>query len=197
MFKNKFFAPFVLLAFILFAASTVFFYQQSLKHQVPLPILGEVANFELTDTNRQPFGSKNLNGKIWIADFVFTTCGSICPIMTNYLSALQRTYDLVEGVEFVSVSVNPENDSPEVLKSFAQKYKANLNKWHFLTGSRQDITDLAVKSFKLGSVDEPIFHSDKFALVDRRQKIRGYYQGTNKIEINKLFMDISQLLKEK
>jgi protein SCO1/2 len=80
---------------------------------------------------------------------------------------------------------------------YAEKFKANTSKWHFLTGTRAQITELAVKSFKLGSIEEPVFHSPKFALVDRKGWIRGYYDGVQSGEVSQLFSDIASLLKEK
>ena len=97
----------------------------------------------------------------------------------------------------VSVSVNPENDSPQVLAEVAKRYHANIKKWHFLTGSREKIQNLAVKSFKIGSLDNPVFHSDQFVLVDPHAKIRAYYTGTEQKKVNSLFKDIASLMNEK
>jgi len=113
------------------------------------------------------------------------------------MAALHRSFALVGNVTQVSITVNPEFDSAHVLQKYAEKYKANTSKWHFLTGSRAQITELAVKSFKLGSIEEPVFHSSKFALVDRQGLIRGYYDGVQPGEVSQLFTDITVLLKEK
>jgi len=95
------------------------------------------------------------------------------------------------------VSVNPEYDSPAVLKKYANKYGAVHANWHFLTGAREKIKELAVESFKVGDIKDPIFHSAKFILVDRDNQIRGYYEGTETDEVKVLFKDIALLLKEK
>jgi len=162
-----------------------------------LPTLGQVSDFQLTDERKEDFSLRNLNGQIWIANFFFTTCGDICPIMSKNMAALHRSFELVNGVTLVSITVNPEFDSSEVLTQYAQKFKANTDKWRFLTGSREQITDLVVNSFKLGAIDEPVFHSAKFALVDRHGLIRGYYDGVQTGEVSQLYQDVTLLLKEK
>ncbi len=162
-----------------------------------LPILGEVSNFNLIDTQEKQFTLQKLKGKIWVVDFMFTTCGNICPMLTKNMAALHRSFFSVDSVEMISISVNPENDSPFVLREFAKRYHADTKKWHFLTGSRAEIQNLTVKSFKIGSWEDPIFHSDQFVLVDAKSRIRGYYAGTEQKKINTLFKDIAALMKEK
>ncbi len=161
------------------------------------PVYGEVTPFRLIDVQGQPFDSARLNNKVWVTAFFFTTCSGICPIMTKNLKSLQDMYRSYSDVEFVSISVNPEQDTPEALAAYAQKYAADTNRWHFLTGSREDITRIAVRNFKVGSVDEPVFHSAYFILVDRRRRIRGYYEGTQKEEVERLSRDLVRLYNTK
>ena len=165
--------------------------------QRELPVLGQIHNFELFDEEGREFTLNKLSGEIWIANFFFTTCGDICPIMSKNMAALHRTFEQIEGVKFVSITVNPEMDSSPVLKKYADKFKANTDRWHFLTGPRAQITDLAINSFKLGAIEEPVFHSAKFTLVDRHGMIRGYYDGVQAGEVSQLFKDVTQLLKER
>ena len=114
------------------------------------------------------------------------------------MAQLGRSYALLhDEVAFVSISVNPENDSSDRLKEYAKQYQANNRTWKFLTGPREDIQRLAVFSFKVGSVQEIVMHSAYFALVDRKGYIRGYYEGTDKKKIDQLFKDIAFLVKEK
>lgn len=189
--------PLILIpTFAFFAFFTVFFFKSAVK-QAALPVIGYVNDFELTDTDNKPFTLNQLRGKIWIADFFFTTCSGICPTMSKNMASLHRSYVLENEVHMVSFSVNPENDSPEVLAEHAKKFKADTRKWHFLTGARDAIQKVAVNSFKLGSIDEPVFHSGYFVLVDKKAQIRGYYDGTNDEEVQKLFKDTASLLKEK
>ena len=195
MFKGKLF--YIVIAGICgFLIFSIFLFQRAIKVE-KLLIYGKVNDFRLLDTQGREFTLKNLKGKVWVADFIFTTCGGICPLMTKNMAALHRSFLPIDSVEMVSVSVNPENDSPAVLAGFARKYHANPTKWHFLTGPREEIKQLAVKSFKVGSVEEPIFHSDRFVLVDQEERIRGYYDGTQQKSINALFKDIATLMKEK
>lgn len=159
--------PLVVIGIVLFIAYTTLLFSCKAVHP-ELPVLGQVQEFNLYDEKGKAFSSGELEGDIWIANFFFTTCATICPLMTKNMAALHRSFELVDDVTQVSITVNPEYDSSEVLKRYAEKYKADTSKWHFLTGTREQITEMAVKSFKLGSIEEPVFHSAKFALVDRR-----------------------------
>jgi len=185
----------IVTAIVLFFSFGLFFFSRNIGGQ-KLPVLGQVQDFQLYDSEGRPFTSKQLKGKVWIADFFFTTCSDICPMLSKNMAALSRTFELENGVALVSISVNPEIDSPEILEKYRQKMKSKNPRWYFLSGSREAITKLAVHSFKLGSVDEPVFHSGKFALVDRYGLIRGYYEGTETEELNQIFKDTSRLLNE-
>ncbi len=185
----------IVLAVVLFVTYTVYLFTRQSKRP-DLPVLGQVQDFNLFDEKGEEFSLSRLRGDIWIANFFFTTCSDICPVMSKNMAALHRSFALVGDVTQISITVNPEFDSSVVLKKYAQKYQANTSKWHFLTGTRAQITELAVNSFKLGSIEEPVFHSSKFALVDRQGSIRGYYDGVQPGEVSQLFTDITVLLKE-
>jgi len=162
----------------------------------PLPVLGRVTDFELIDTQGEPFSLERLQDRVWVADFIFTTCAGPCPEMTKQMANLHRSYKLEDDVRMVSVSVNPEYDSPAVLEAYAASYGADTEKWHFLTGAREEIHRLAVEGFKVGSVEDPVFHSTRFMLVDRNGRIRGYYGGPEEAEVQRLFKDIARVLAE-
>ena len=185
----------IVLAVVLFVTYTIFLFTRQTERP-DLPVLGQVQDFNLFDEKGEEFSLSRLRGDIWIANFFFTTCSDICPVMSKNMAALHRSFALVGDVTQISITVNPEFDSSVVLKKYAQKYQANTSKWHFLTGTRAQITELAVNSFKLGSIEEPVFHSSKFALVDRQGSIRGYYDGVQPGEVSQLFTDITVLLKE-
>ncbi len=170
------------------------FLKERVLGEKSLPILGEVPAFEFTDTEFQTFNKKQLDGKVWVADFIFTTCAGPCPVMTENLAWIHRSYLLEKEVDLVTLTVNPAYDSPQVLKEYANKYKADTRSWHFLTGSKESILDLAYKGFKLGDEEDPIYHSPKIALIDKQGRIRGYYMGTEDDEIKRLFKDIAKLL---
>jgi len=166
---------------------------KKILHQVSEKVSGGTSLAAALEAQGQAFDSARLDNKVWVTAFFFTTCSGICPIMTKNLKSLQDMYRSYLDVEFVSISVNPEQDTPQALAAYAQKYAADTIRWHFLTGSREDIARVAVQGFKVGSVDEPIFHSASFVLVDRQGNIRGYYEGTQKEEVERLSKNLVQL----
>ncbi len=161
---------------------------------------GTVPNFQLTNQNGKPFGSAQLSGKIWIADFVYTTCPGPCPIISSRMSELQKPLENSD-VHLVSVSVDPEKDTPEVLRGYADRLHAQPGRWDFLTGSKAIIYNLSRNGFKLGiddgSAEEGVpVHSTRMVLVDRRGTIRGYYDALAPDAVTKLLADTSHLLRE-
>jgi cytochrome oxidase Cu insertion factor (SCO1/SenC/PrrC family) len=166
----------------------------------PLPSYGTVPNFELVNQDSQSFGSQQLAGKIWIADFIFTTCRGPCPIISTRMSELQKPLEKSD-VHFVSFSVDPETDTPEVLRAYADKLRKEPLRWDFLTGSRDSIASISRDGFKLGFSEGedpgsgPV-HSTRFALVDRRGTIRGYYDALAPDGVTKLLADTNHLLRE-
>lgn len=161
--------------------------------QSTLPMWGQVPNFALTDSAGKSFASQQLTGTIWVADFFFTSCTSICPLLTKHMAQVHRA---CSDTQQVSISVDPQTDTPKVLAEFAQKYEADTTKWHFLTGDMTKINDLFLKGFKISTVEAPATHSEYFILVDRQQRIRGYYLGVNQDDVQKLIKDIAVLQKE-
>ena len=163
--------------------------------------------WKLTDENGKEFLGESLKGKIYVADFFFTRCGSICPKMSTELTRLQDTFSGEEEVQIASFSVDPVHDTPEILKEYAKKYDAKAGKWHFLTGTKTQIYPLAVKGYfipvadaseydkAVKSPDETFIHSEKLILVDKEGHIRGFYDGTNKKDVDKLVLEIRVLLK--
>src|SRR6185503_9673398 len=141
----------IALAGFLSGAFTVYSFVNEVKKE-KLPVLGQVHDFTLMNEKGEPYQLGRLKDKVWIADFFFTTCADICPMMTKNMAALNRSFEGVRDIRLVSITVNPEFDTAATLKSFAEKEKAGSN-WVFLTGERQTITDLALKSFKFGHKD--------------------------------------------
>jgi len=177
--------------FLVAAFSLAVFYHR--LHVAHLGMYGKVNDFKLTNSDNVKVGLKTLEGKIWVADFFFTTCASICPMMSAHMEHLQQVFKSYTEVRLVSFSVNPEQDTPEVLKDYSKKYHADSKRWFFLTGSREDITKVVVNSFKMGDIHEPIFHSSYFALVDKQGMIRGYYDSAAVKNIDKLESDLKLL----
>ena len=161
---------------------------------------GTVPGFQLTNQNGQPFGSAQLSGKIWIADFIYTTCPGPCPMISSRMSELQKPLQKTD-VHLVSFSVNPEKDTPEVLRGYADKLQAEPGRWDFLTGAKPAIYKLSHDGFKLAVSDGsdaqgiPV-HSTRMVLVDRHGQIRGYYDATEPEAITKLLADTNHLLRE-
>jgi cytochrome oxidase Cu insertion factor (SCO1/SenC/PrrC family) len=161
---------------------------------------GKVPQFQLTNQDARPFGSADLKGKIWIADFIFTMCPGPCPMISSRMSELQKPLENTD-VHLVSVSVDPDHDSPAVLRGYAEKLHAQPQRWDFLTGSKSAIYDLSRNGFKLAVADgssengTPV-HSTRLILVDRKGEIRGYYDALAPDAITKLLADTNHLLRE-
>ena len=161
-----------------------------------LPISGSVPDFEFTDSNGETISREDMEGKVWVADFIFTTCTMACPIMTGNMNIIHKSFKDDNNVRIISISVYPEYDTPEVLKEYASRYDANTDRWHFLTGPEELVKNIIKTGFKIGDYEDIIFHSEKFALVDVRGNIRGYYSGMETEDMSKLKKDIKRLLRE-
>ncbi len=196
IFRKPFIFLTIVTAIVLFITFGLIMFQHETR-RYKLPELGKVERFALTNKTGEAFDSNILNGRVWVVDFFFTTCSDVCPMMMKRMADLSRTFELVKGVHFVSITVNPENDTPEVLNTYSSKLQTNNKNWHFLTGNREDITVIMRDHFKLGDKQEPVFHSTFFALVDRNGYIRGYYDGMDNEKVQKIFKDITLLLKER
>ena len=176
-----------------------------------LEVLGPVPSFVLKDQNNKSISNANYAGKVYVVEFFFTTCPSICPIMNKNMVSLQNDFLGNPNFGIVSISINPENDTSEVLKEHAQKLGANSPNWHFLTGDKKYIYQIANKGFNLyvgenSKVNGGFEHSGLFALVDKKGNIRcrrdaqgnpiGYYDGLEKKGVQAIKEDITKLLEE-
>jgi protein SCO1 len=163
-----------------------------------LPQLGSVPFFSLTDQSGHSYGTSELQGKIWIADFVYTTCPGPCPMISSRMSETQKPLQDTD-VKLVSFSVDPVHDTPAVLQSYAEKLNAQPGRWSFLTGDKATIYRLSRDGFKLPAAtanDGQPVHSTRVILVDRRGAIRGYYDATETDAITRLLADTHHLLEE-
>ncbi|MBH31229.1 MAG: photosynthetic protein synthase I [Candidatus Marinimicrobia bacterium] len=163
------------------------------EEEQTLPVLGELTEFQLTDQDGEQFGRENLLGKVWVADFIFTTCAGPCPVMSRQFTELQSRFGNASDFRLLSISVNPDYDTPEVLKEYGDRYGADHDRWRFLTGNKDRIHELAVEGFKVGSVEDPIFHSTRFILLDSEARIRGYYISSELEEMQQLWRDVELL----
>lgn len=191
--------------------------KQSQESQLLLPILGEkklggvenkdtlyhtVGEFKLINQFKDTVSNKTTENKIYVADFFFATCQSICPQMSTQLVRVQNEFKSDNDFIIISHSVNPKHDTSEVLNVYAAKYGAIKNKWHFLTGSKQVIYDLARYDYLVNALEddgtpEGFLHSELFLLIDKSKRIRGMYDGTDSVQVNKLIEDIKLLKTEK
>ncbi len=173
--------------------------------QTSLPVLGNVPDFALTAHTGQPITLNDLRGKIWITNFFFTTCRSICPIMQDNMVEVQKAFASNPYVQIVSFTVDPEHDTTTVLRDYAYRRGAMPGKWLFVTGEKKAIYRLARQGFKLAADDVPeelqgtrhdFIHSEKFVLVDAQGRIRGYYSGLDMEQVRRLIEDVQKLLRE-
>lgn len=155
----------------------------------------KIKDFSLFNQNGHKITEEDYNNKIYVADFFFTTCPTICPIMTENMGYLQNK--LIDNPEIllVSFSVTPEIDSVQQLKKYALEKNVIDSKWNLLTGDKKEIYDLARKSYLVAKNDGDggkydMIHTENFVLVDKEKRIRGFYDGTNQLEMDKLLNDI-------
>ena len=172
-----------------------FFFKDS-QPAKELPEIGNIPQFEFTNSDGNTVTLDNLKGKVWVADFIFTTCTMACPMMTGNMNIVHKKFKKNDNVRLVSISVYPEYDTPEVLKNYASRYDADTEKWLFLTGKEDAVKDIIRDGFKIGDYEDIIFHSEKFALVDKKGIIRAYYNGMKSEDMKQLKKDIDVLLKQ-
>ena len=160
-----------------------------------------ISDFSFTNQNGKIITQKDYEGKIYVADFFFTTCGSICPKMTTNLAVIQKAIINNPKVMLLSHTVFPETDSVSVLKKYALKNGVLDNKWNLVTGDKKQIYTMARKSYlavKLGKPNElfDMVHTENFVLVDSKRRVRGFYDGTKEEDIQRLIEDINFLCSE-
>ena len=164
---------------------------------VSLEVLGDVPPFSMLDSSGKRFGSDDLKGKVWVADFMYVHCTTQCPLMTHAMEKVQEKWK-GKDVHFVSFTMDP-SDTPQELAKYAKDYGADTSTWTFLTGKSEDVTRLAKNGFKLAASQEnsDFIHSIRFTLVDKRGRIRGYYNSDDENSLMKLNRDLWVLLAEK
>jgi protein SCO1/2 len=164
---------------------------------------GPVPDFSLTERNGATVTLAQLRGKIWIADFIYTTCTDTCPLQTAAMAKLQADYAARPEVQLVSITVDPERDTPQAMARYADKYGADAERWYFLSGQRERTIKLIQQGFRLAVAAIPmdadaggmIPHSPRFVLVDKEARIRGYYDSREQEALARLKKDIDTLVK--
>ena len=158
----------------------------------------QIADFSFTNQNGKTITQKDYEGKVYVADFFFTTCGSICPKMTTNLVEVQKAFLNNPKVKILSFTVTPDVDNVSVLKEYAKINGVIDSKWNLVTGDKKAIYTMARKSYlavKQGKPEEQydMVHTENFVLVDTKKRVRGFYDGTKKEEIQRLIEDINWL----
>jgi protein SCO1/2 len=162
----------------------------------PLPVYGRVPEFRLTSQTGEPFDRKALDGKLWVADFIFTHCSGPCLRLSAQMRRVQSVVAELPDVRLISFSVDPQRDTPPVLAEYAKRYRAEPGRWFFLTGDQKTLDALDRRAFMLGNVDGSLQHSTRFVLVDRQGRIRGYYGTSEDDPTMHLIADIRRLARE-
>ena len=178
----------------------------------PLPVYGQVADFTLTNQNGRAVSLADLRGHVWVADIIFTRCQGPCPAITRQMNYLQQALPAESQAELVSLTTDPDFDTPPVLKAYAEEFGVDTNRWMFLTGPKKDIAKLAIDSLKLTAIEKQaaerespndlFVHSTIFVLVDQRGRLRGVFETTGD-EIDpqkvkaKILADVKRLERER
>ena len=163
---------------------------------------GSVPQFSLVERSGKATTLADLRGSIWIADFIYTTCQDTCPMQTAEMAQLQEQWKDKAGLKLVSFSVDPEKDTTAVLSRYADRYKADAQRWLFLTGAKEEISRLVQEGFRLSAValssdsnkDSVIMHSPRFVLIDKHGEIRGYYDSRDPQAMQRLKKDAASLM---
>lgn len=165
-----------------------------------------IGSFRLKDEQNKVITDKAIDGKVFVAEYFFSTCGSICPIMNQQMQRIQERFKGEKKFNILSFTVDPVTDNPDQLLAYAKKHGYSPGQWHFITGSKDSLYRLARTSFfvlkpaeaqNLGDAGSDFIHTNNFVLVDQNRQIRGYYDGTNASEVDQLIEDIDILLKNR
>jgi protein SCO1 len=162
-------------------------------------VFHKIPSFNLTSQTGAPVTDHTFDNAIYVADFFYTKCPNVCPKMSSQLSRVQEAFEDVPMVKILSYSIDPEYDTAKVLNDYASMYGAKEGKWYFATGSKKEIYDLARNGYFVSATTgtggaEDFLHSEKFVLVDKDKHIRGYYDGTNQEDVDRLILEIKVLL---
>jgi len=165
--------------------------EENVQHTIP--------EFSFISQDGLTMGRDEMEGKITIVDFFFTSCPSICPVMSTEMERVDDVFRKEDRVQIYSISIDPEYDTPKILKEYAEKHNATKDKWFFLTGDKQETFNLARCGFLLPALDgkgipDDFVHSDKFVLVDDQGRIRGFYSGTSREDVDLLILETKILL---
>jgi protein SCO1/2 len=189
----------ILCAALLIGVAATVFRHSELKSPEDSPILATVPDFHFTTQDGKPLSRADLLGKVWVVDFIFTRCPGPCPMMTSKLAEVSRELSKADDVRLVSISIDPEHDTPEVLREYASRYQADLKHWIFLTGPKEDIDKFTKQGMLQVLARDPAgvpTHSTRFLLIDREGRLRKLRHLEEPEVVEKLLMDIGGLLRD-
>jgi protein SCO1/2 len=200
--------PLVLLVVALVSSVVLFAFAWKKKRDaMQLPVIATVPAFDARDQRGRPFREAEMRGTVWVVDFVFTSCPTVCPRITKRMSELQVKLEKLgkhhAPIKLLSISVDPENDTPEKLAAFGAKYDAHDATWTFATGKTQDLDRVVVQGFKqryekadpsMGIME--IMHGDRFALVDAQGRIRAFYDTSEPDALERIVEDAERVADE-
>ena|ERR1035437_5975141 len=160
--------------------------------------IATVPAFSFINQNFKPISQEFVKDKIWVADFFFTRCTTICPKMSNHLEKVQKEFAFRSDFKLISFTCDPERDTPEKLRNYASEYNADTTQWQFATGDKQSLYHFARKGLNVVATDgdggpDDFIHSQNLVLVDKQGYVRGYYDGTNEQAVQQLIKDIKKL----
>jgi protein SCO1/2 len=177
------------------------------RNLIDLRPIAQLPSFTLTNQDARPFSLDDLRGSVCVADIIFTRCAGPCPIMTQRMSELQGVLPANEPVKLLTLTTDPEFDTPEVLKRYGQKFKANFARWNFVSGSKEGIARVAVDGMKLAAVEKQpqerqnerdlFIHSQLFVLLDKQGRVRGAVESYDPEMKQKILTAVKYLLREK
>jgi len=165
----------------------------SLHAPAQLSELGDAPRIVMTDSTGAQFDSASLAGKVWVVNFFFASCEGVCPAVNGRIAALYREFESNPAVQFVSITIDPETDTPERLAEYAKRFGADSARWHFLTAPAEKIRETLEAGFRLISPEDKNMHTTRVVLIDTTGKIRNYYQGTQDDFITQAKVDIAGL----
>ena len=156
------------------------------QHRQPLPVIGTVADFTLTNQDGQVTTLAGLTNHVWVADIIFTRCTGPCPVISGHMKSLEDALPKTSGARFVTLTTDPEYDTPPIMKKYGERFGADFNRWTFLTGSKTEIAALAGGSLKMSAVpvkpedqknaSDLFIHTTIFVVVDRHARLRGSFE---------------------
>ncbi len=179
---------------ILLLAGASYVIQNAELAQQQIPILYPLPSFDLVDQNGNSFGLQELQGRISVVDFIFTSCEGPCPVLSANMAELYRRFKGDANVRFISISVDPQHDTLPALQAYAARFGVTDDRWRFLGGDLAAVTGLIEEGFKLSADNLPQGHSTKFVLVDQNGYIRRYYDGSREASLAALQNDLARLV---